>query len=175
MIKNIFFISTTLLLFIIGCRRETKDHERCGCDDLKTSASPEKQDTLTLHAPKAFTPNGDGINDLFLPIIKDKNDLVFMRFEVFNRKRKKTYFSTIDNNTKGWDGKNADGVKLGTDIYAWTFSGTTNTGAKVQWEGEVLLFKNCYDKLQPKKCNFGDMIIPGQGFVIPTREIQCPE
>jgi gliding motility-associated-like protein len=50
--------------------------------------------------PSAFTPNGDGINDILLPLARCKvEDLVFM---VFNRWGEKVFESTDIN--LGWDG-----------------------------------------------------------------------
>ena len=55
-----------------------------------------------LFFPSAFSPNGDGINDLFVPIGKTE-DVSFYKFMVFNRWGQ-IVFDT-DNPLEGWNGK----------------------------------------------------------------------
>lgn len=55
----------------------------------------------TLFAPTAFTPQGDGINDTFRPILSCET--VFYEFRVYNRWGEEV-FRTLDSNT-GWNGQ----------------------------------------------------------------------
>ncbi len=65
----------------------------------------------SLSIPNAFSPNGDGINDLFL--IKGLPSL--SQLLVFDRSGKKCYQS--DNYLNDWDGKDSEGYVIQSDTY----------------------------------------------------------
>lgn len=69
----------------------------------------------SVHAPNAFTPDGDGLNAVFLPIIRDdvpsEHDL-----RIFDRWGREV-FRTNDP-AEGWDGS-VKGAAPKTDVYVW--------------------------------------------------------
>jgi len=67
------------------------------------------------HFPNAFTPNGDGVNDRFRPLLACPPET--MTFEVYNRWGQKV-FATSDPKSSGWDGT-LDGQPAPGDVYAW--------------------------------------------------------
>ncbi len=70
-----------------------------------------------LFAPSAFTPNGDGLNDIFRPQIKCKTlEVLNYRLSLYNRWGQKVFYST--ELMKGWDGK-YKGTAQGTDVFVW--------------------------------------------------------
>lgn len=68
-----------------------------------------------VYAPNAFTPDGDGVNAVFLPIIRDDiaedHDL-----RIFDRWGEEVFRSTDPG--KGWDGT-VGGAEPKTDVYVW--------------------------------------------------------
>lgn len=52
--------------------------------------------------PNAFTPNGDGLNDVFTPVVEPACLLRGYNFQVFNRWGEQVF--TTDTPEKGWDG-----------------------------------------------------------------------
>ncbi len=56
--------------------------------------------TCTLYIPSAFTPNGDGLNDLFRSLYGD--NLVSFHMQIFNRNGEQVFGSK--DRLKGWDG-----------------------------------------------------------------------
>jgi gliding motility-associated-like protein len=88
---------------------------------------------IILEIPNVFTPNKDGTNDLFAPIIS--NGIVSMRTIIYNRWGNKVYETNqllID-----WDGQ---GANDGT--YFWIIYYTDITGAENILEGHVTILKN---------------------------------
>ena len=73
-----------------------------GCIDSVTQTF-ELNDNLKLNVPNSFTPNGDGLNDVFLPIFNAESGVKEYKFEVYNRWGQ-LVFETGDLTT-GWDGK----------------------------------------------------------------------
>jgi gliding motility-associated-like protein len=72
-------------------------------------------DLLAVHVPNAFTPNGDGVNDVFLPVlnvprVKDYQFMVFNRWGelIFGTERP----------GEPWDGA-YQGVVSQVDVYVW--------------------------------------------------------
>jgi len=96
---------------------------------------------LMLWMPNVFTPNGDGLNDVFLPRYKPGFDITFQML-IFN-KWGEQIFST-NNIDKGWDGT-YKGVLCMEDLYTWvvTFSSPDNFKflQKSPQSGNVMLLK----------------------------------
>ncbi len=98
-------------------------------------------DTVTVHVtnaflPNAFSPNGDGKNDLFLLAIKDKR-VVLKDFSVYNRFGQRVFFSR--NVLEGWDGYyNGTIADMGTYFYLVRYKiGTRDYSLK----GDVALIR----------------------------------
>lgn len=85
-----------------------------GCMDT-TTAVVVIDGVFSVHVPNTFTPDGDGINDDFIPIIRDAADRDYA-FLVFDRWGE-LIFSSSDLNA-GWDGSVA-GEEPKTDVYVW--------------------------------------------------------
>lgn len=83
-----------------------------GCPDSATSEIYIKPVT-TIYAPNSFTPDNDGLNDIWLPQLRDvqKYDL-----KIFNRWGQ-IIFQTNDQNS-GWDGRFKD-QESPSDIYVY--------------------------------------------------------
>ncbi|MDX2302506.1 MAG: gliding motility-associated C-terminal domain-containing protein [Microscillaceae bacterium] len=70
---------------------------------------------LYYELPNVFTPNGDGINDLFRPCPSPLS-VESVEIEIFNRWGNKV-FSLNDNIDLNWDGTSKDGKALSTGVY----------------------------------------------------------
>jgi len=71
-----------------------------GCND-STSQTILVKDVFMIYIPNSFTPNGDGINDVFIPF-GTRIDAEKYIMQIYDRWGKKV-FETTDLN-KGWDG-----------------------------------------------------------------------
>ena len=70
-----------------------------------------------LYMPNAFSPNGDGENDVFKPfLIADYLYIETYDFKIFNRWGNLVFQS--DALQKGWDGT-WEGTELANDVYVW--------------------------------------------------------
>jgi gliding motility-associated-like protein len=86
--------------------------------------------------PTAFTPNGDGNNDIFKPILIGMKELRY--FRVYNRFGQLLY-STGDIG-KGWDGK-FGGRGQDPATYVWMAEGITYKGEVKFKKGYVVLIR----------------------------------
>jgi len=89
---------------------------------------------IGFYVPKAFTPNGDGINDIFRPIPVSISSIEY--FRIFNRFGNKVFETT--NVYMGWDGR-FNNNKQNTDTYIYIIKGTTLDGKEVVLKGSFLL------------------------------------
>jgi len=87
--------------------------------------------------PTAFTPNGDGINDVFMPILTGVIDTLYS-FTVFNRWGGKVYQGRSI--TDVWDGKYMNEPAM-QDAYIWLLSGKFIDGTLFEEKGNVTLLK----------------------------------
>ncbi|MBL7981972.1 MAG: gliding motility-associated C-terminal domain-containing protein [Flavobacteriales bacterium] len=75
------------------------------------------EDVLTIHVPNAFTPNGDEINDLFLPNILGVDPTSYQLL-IFDRWGLEVFSSTDP--MQAWNGKlNNTGAEMPLDVYVW--------------------------------------------------------
>ena len=88
----------------------------------------------TYYVPNAFSPNGDGMNDVFRAVPSGITSTNW--FRIFNRYGQ-TVFETNEW-LKGWDG-NYRGKKQPVGAYIWIIKGTDRNGKLVEMKGTVML------------------------------------
>jgi gliding motility-associated-like protein len=86
--------------------------------------------------PTAFTPNGDGKNDIFKPIAAGYKKINY--FMVFNRWGERVYAG--DSFEEGWDGT-YNGQKADLDTYFWEISFVDRFGKDGLLKGDVTLIR----------------------------------
>ncbi len=88
-----------------------------------------------IFIPNAFTPNGDGINDVFIPrslILKS------MKLGIFNKWGNKVF--ETDDLTQSWDG-NYKGQPAEPGTYGYFFVGECLQGEKININGNITLLR----------------------------------
>jgi gliding motility-associated-like protein len=90
----------------------------------------------TFYVPNAFSPNGDGFNDVFRPILVGMYSTDY--FIVYNRYGQ-IVFET-NRFMQGWDGK-FKGIDQPSGNYVWTLKGKGQGGRPVEMKGSVLLVR----------------------------------
>jgi gliding motility-associated-like protein len=90
-----------------------------GCKTVVNTNFDVETDNNLL-APTAFTPNGDEVNDEFLPKALNKLDDGKFLLRVLNPSTGKTLFET-NTSSRSWDGVNPEtGQKMKAGTYVWT-------------------------------------------------------
>ena len=92
---------------------------------------------VVVSIPKAFTPNGDNLND-FLKIEYGAGVSVLNTFSIFNRFGKMVFQS--NDITKGWDGK-FNGIDQDMDAYTYYISYVTYKGVSMSKSGSFILLR----------------------------------
>jgi gliding motility-associated-like protein len=106
-----------------------------GC--LPAVSQPATATTRTdqVYIPNAFTPNGDGLNDVLRVY---SNVIRQMRFVIFNQWGEKIFESTDQNMT--WDGTHR-GKPQPSGVYMYVCDITLNTGERIQRKGAINLVR----------------------------------
>ncbi len=109
-----------------------------GCED-STFKKIIIRDDHTFYVPSAFTPNGDGLNDIFIPVGTYLDEEAF-RMYIFNRWGE-IVFETKDVR-KGWDGtiRNTD-KKAPQDVYTWLIYLENDFYGTRRYTGHVTLIR----------------------------------
>jgi len=89
-----------------------------------------------VYVPNAFTPNGDGLNDLFE--LETNCDLVKFRINIFDRWGRKVFES--DNIDVSWDGSEVDQMGVFSYIVEYEFELLTETQVTIE-RGTILLLQ----------------------------------
>ncbi|TNE57549.1 MAG: PKD domain-containing protein [Bacteroidetes bacterium] len=94
-----------------------------------------------VYAPNAFTPNGDGTNDVFNLLADGDEELVqVLTLKVFSRWGELVYEGTGPLAATGWDGR-YNGKEAPSDVYVWTAEVEFLTGRRVTLKGDLTLLR----------------------------------
>ncbi|MBN4065761.1 gliding motility-associated C-terminal domain-containing protein [Candidatus Amoebophilus asiaticus] len=85
-----------------------------GCGTIDTITVLQECEIILL-IPNVFTPNQDGINDLFIPV--ESKGILSMNTKIYNRWGQLMFSS--DFLSIGWDGRNLLGVRVPNGTYFW--------------------------------------------------------
>ncbi len=110
--------------------------DAAGCADEDDIRVKVFRTSPQIFVPSAFTPNGDGKNDLIRPIAVGITKIDY--FRVFNRWGQLVFATTT--NEDGWDGK-IKGIPQGSNTYVWIVRGVDYTGKVVVGKGTVTLIR----------------------------------
>ena len=93
-------------------------------------------DGPTYYIPNAFSPNGDGLNDIFRPIPVGISNTQY--FRIFNRYGELVF--QTNQWLKGWDGT-YKGKQQPIGAYIWMIKGTDRNGKIVEMKGTVMMIQ----------------------------------
>lgn len=94
-------------------------------------------DDFSVYVPNAFTPDGDGTNDLFFPVALGFDDAEF-EFMIFNRWGELIFMGTGPRDK--WDGTHED-IQCKEDVYVWKLLIKDNNNGKHEYIGHVTLLR----------------------------------
>jgi gliding motility-associated-like protein len=111
-------------------------YNEAGCVDSAFITVKVFKTLPSVFVPTAFTPNGDGRNDILKPIAAGMQRLDF--FGIYNRWGQLVFSTSI--NGKGWDGT-LSGTPQGSGTYVWMVKAVDFTGTSYLEKGTVTLIR----------------------------------
>lgn len=107
-----------------------------GCE---TSDSIEVFKDCYIDIPNSFTPNGDGLNDYFLPRQLLSKSLTGFKMTIYNRWGQEI-FQTDRIDGRGWDGRFNE-KEQPTGVYVYIIDAVINGNSREHYEGNVTLLR----------------------------------
>lgn len=111
-------------------------YDMFGCSSVLTEEVRIKEHDEFFVMPNAFSPNGDGLNERFHPVMKGVTDF---KMDIFNNWGEHLY-SSAGRDTEGWDGF-LNGQVLPNGNYVYKVNYTTSKGEQFQKTGTVTLVR----------------------------------
>lgn len=96
-----------------------------------------------MFIPSAFSPNGDGLNDVFIPVCvgiynETESDELQYEFTIYNRWGQRMFNTTSQD--VGWDGS-YNGMTAPEGVYTYVIRATAVSGEKFNRQGTVTLMR----------------------------------
>ena len=113
-----------------------KVRSAAGCSSTDTIDVIVYKVTPGLYVPSAFTPNGDGINDVFKPVPIGMKYIKY--FKVYDRRGTLMFSTTVQNN--GWDGR-YKGAPQDSQVFVWIVDGIDYQDKEIFKKGTVTLIR----------------------------------
>jgi gliding motility-associated-like protein len=105
-----------------------------GCDSIVTTHLTIIQTVFDVDVPNAFSPNGDGVNDVFHI---NSNDVLVNSFTVYNRWGQLIY--EAENGIVAWDGR-LNGIEQEVGMFIYILKYTTDSDSLIK-TGTVTLIR----------------------------------
>ena len=121
---------------IDAIRYQVLVYDEAGCVDSASILVRVFKTGPEVFVPTAFTPNGDGRNDILRPIAAGMKQVEF--FRVFNRWGQLVFQTKRSGD--GWDGR-IQGKEQGTGVYVWEVKAVDHLGAPYFRKGTVTLIR----------------------------------
>ena len=106
-----------------------------GCDK-KINVTVRVNEVTEIQVPSAFSPDGDGINDVFRLVVQGAEPR-YTKFQIWNRFGQLIY---NDNSKPEWDGT-FDGFSQTPDVYAYVIEYTDASGKNQLLNGQTTLIR----------------------------------
>jgi gliding motility-associated-like protein len=110
--------------------------DAAGCSDSAYMTVRVYRTPASIFVPTAFTPNGDGLNDLARPICVGIKKINY--FTIYNRWGQVVF--TTNQDRQGWNGL-LNGVPQGSAVFVWTVSAEDYNGLQYFDKGTVTLIR----------------------------------
>ena len=137
-INDVSVSDSSLLDYLILEEGNTEIELIISTDDCEASFATSRivQSSDEIIYPNIFSPNNDGRNDFFRPIISPKVEITSMR--IFNRWGGLVYNN--DNNERGWDGTFNE-ENQPPDVYIYQVTIKLPSGEEVPKTGDITLIR----------------------------------
>lgn len=126
-VRGVFTASTPVVLTVFS---------EAGCMATDTTQIFTKPCCMLL-TPSAFSPNNDGLNDIFMPQLKPGQ--LLLQFLVYNRYGNLLY--QLADDRKGWRGAVKDGTQADAGTYMYYMKYTCTDGKVYEHKGDVILIR----------------------------------
>jgi gliding motility-associated-like protein len=171
--KNCLPALIILAFFASSCNRSNEDEAVCAL------SNGYNYGYYGVRFPSAFTPNGDGRNDAYRPVLMTGGSRQINSFSMNITDRDGTIlYQTSVVGGDGWDGRNTSGTPMAPGRYVARFTIRTSYGETISDNVCIGLMNyngaSCIPRSADGEYVFEDMINPNGGMYYNTAESICP-
>ncbi len=112
-----------------------------GCADSSKATIKVLCDKSQIFIPNTFTPNGDGVNDIFY--VRGAGITSVESFRIYNRWGEVLFERrgvAVNDKANGWDGTH-NGVKLPPDVYIYTVEAYCENNELLKFKGDITIIR----------------------------------
>ncbi len=113
-------------------KRDSITVKEINCDTTSSTSS-----VSVLEMPNVFSPNNDGVNELFIP--QKTKEITNTKIAIYNKWGEKLYESS--SLLEGWDGRTKAGIAVPEGTYYWIIDYADNKGQQHHLKGFVMLVR----------------------------------
>jgi len=141
----LFIIIEILLIHTTGCNKSKTSNSAnknfLSLDDkiiIACTGSPHVLtiDSSTIYLPSIFTPNHDGVNDIY----KAFGNFSFAGFSLIIKLNGKIYYNSTNRNSR-WEGV-TNGIEAPEGLYTFEVNALSLSGKHMYLKGDFVLFRN---------------------------------
>jgi gliding motility-associated-like protein len=178
--KQTLILSVCILLAftVVRCKKNTttpaKNLATCTtCPSEPVAHTPDSDTGLFYYLPTAFTPNGDGINDVFSMAYNDKVNVDSSTITIWDMKGNGVFIGTVN---QRWAGLDLKGVKCAAGHYPFYLKLRTTSGQTITSCGcvTILVYKGTCIATSGYTYYLPDQLDLQQGFIYGTQDHLCP-
>ena len=164
------------ILQILACKKKEENQNQTTTGPCRTCVqnlvSNKESDSVFFYIPTAFTPNGDGKNDLYRPVSKGIKD-GSLQITIYDGNG--NLIHTITNPLQGWAATDSKGKILSSGNYPVSISYETITGKKTEdcTCVAILAYQGNCIPTNGMQYYFEDQLGIGNGFIYQTSENLC--
>ena len=137
--KKILLVSASITLLLSCSKKQKEDLDAQIQYRVYCNLSPTNDTLFAFYIPTGFTPNGDGINEIYFAKGTDIDQSSF-EMEIFYRTGNQIFYS--NNINKGWDGRaNSGNETAPVGAYNYIFKLKDNTGESYEYIGSFMMLK----------------------------------
>jgi gliding motility-associated-like protein len=133
--RRILSLSCLLLLLLLGSALQAQNNFNSQPNASESGVPPKSEEQEGVFIPNAFTPNDDGVNDIFY--IPEAN---FIRFEiaVYDRWGNRVFYS--DSPSFRWNGESA-GRQVPQGVYVYVMTASTSRKSDIKRSGTITIVR----------------------------------
>jgi gliding motility-associated-like protein len=137
--KILLFVFVGVLFFSCKKEKQYDPDEHITYTHWYKTMSRSADTLFSVYIPNAFTPNGDGINDVFFPRGRFTGN--YFSLKIFDRNGEVLFYTADQNFYPGWTGSKTSHYGGMIGVYLYQLKLNDNAGSDYEYNGSVTMIR----------------------------------